>query len=114
MTTTTATATNDKAIAGTILEQMGGLRRLALMTGAKDFMSIAHGVQFGLGRGAKAGIRKVRVILDADDTYTVEFYAGRSATSIRLIKAIAGVYADALMDIFEAETGFYLTLAPRR
>ena len=80
------------SVATTILEQLGG-RRFAAMTGAKHFMSVEGGLQFGLpARFARNGYNKVSVTLRADDT------------------AVEGVYCDQLQDVFRRETGLETTL----
>lgn len=99
----------------TILEQMGGAGRLAMMVGAKNFTTFLAGVQFNIGRGAKDGINKVVVRLDPDDTYTVTFRKpSRTDPMGKVVAEFSGVYADGLMDLFERTTGFYLTMRPRR
>ena len=61
-------------VAFTILDQIGGQRRLVTMTGAKDFLVSEDSVQFAIGRGAKDGINKVVIKLNGWDTYDVTFY----------------------------------------
>jgi hypothetical protein len=102
---------NSLQVAKTICEQMGGIPRLRLMTGAKDFYTLvepACGVQFKIGRGARDGINAVRVLLDAArDTYTVEFLR-LHGTSRKVKFSFEDVYADSLVDLFETTTGFTL------
>ncbi|WP_235612499.1 hypothetical protein [Vibrio cyclitrophicus] len=58
-------------VANTILMQLGG-RRFSMMTGAKQFVAIERGLLFALpARLAKQGINKMRIELEANDTYTV-------------------------------------------
>ena len=93
-------------VAETIIAQLGGTGRLAAMTGARNFMYDSSSLQFSLGRGASRGISRVRVVLDPSDTYTVVF-----ATRMgRVVSTTSDVYADSLRQVFEAETGFYLTV----
>lgn len=68
--------TRNQEIAQTILQQLGG-NHFAVMTGAKNFVAIENGLRFQIGRNAtKANC--VKVILDWDDTYTMQFwYKGR-------------------------------------
>lgn len=97
-----------KQIANTILSQLGGNQFIA-MTGAKQFLSLESGLQFGVGRGAKSGINKVRVILNACDLYDVEFWkCGKF--DFKCVKSLEGVYAEDLRRIFTENTGFYCTL----
>lgn len=104
------------AIAETILAQMGGQRRLTMMTGAKNYVAVDRGLQFKLPRGsAKDGINHVKITLDPSDTYIVECLAVNYKTQDFEVKASEeGVYCDQLMDCFERCTGLYLTFSPRR
>ena len=98
-------------VARTILEQLGGQKRLVVMTGAKNFVGGLNSVSFRLGQGAKNKINAVRIELSPDDTYKVDFMNIRG-TTIKQVASHEGVYADSLPDIFENDTGFYLSLAP--
>jgi hypothetical protein len=95
-------------VALTILEQLGG-GQFAAMVGLKQVIAHPTGVQFGIGHGAKDGINKVLVMLQADDTYTVEFWTVRKFGALRH-EVIEQVYCDSLREIFESRTGFYCTL----
>ena len=99
-------------VANTILEQLGGARRLSAMIGAKNFMG--EGARPGLHEGdlqfqfsakAKNRANAVRVELKGDDTYTVTFY--RTATPLQTFD---GIYADGLTRLFELQTGLALRL----
>lgn len=58
-------------VVNTILQQLGG-NRFIVMTGAKQFVAIELGLMLTLpARLAKLGINKVRVELDASNTYTM-------------------------------------------
>jgi hypothetical protein len=98
------------ATANTILAQLGGGKFLA-MTGARDLLSFDTGLIFALPRGAKNKANKVRVTLDASDTYTVEFFrfSGRTL-ELTPVGAVAGVYADNLRPVFTEATGLHCTL----
>ena len=103
-------------IAQTIAQQLGGFARLKTMTGAKDFVAIERGLQFGVGKNAK-NVNKVIIRLTGDDLYDVEFGRVRSVKGMptyTVLDKTEGAYNDMLMDLFEAATGMYLTLAPRR
>lgn len=102
-------------VAKTILDQMGGVGRLAMMVGAKQFVALPNGVQFKIGGGAKNKITKVRIELDPSDTYNVSFWKGEKVTTLKQVgETHTNVYCDSLMDLFERETGFYLTFKPRK
>lgn len=105
--------TADVRVADEILAQMGGMRTLSVMVGAKNFVALENGVQFSIGSGAKDGINKVRIVLRPSDTYDVEFWKVRG-TSMKKVSEWGDVYNDQLMDLFEKETGMYLTMARRK
>lgn len=97
-------------IANTILSQLGGgSRKIAIMTGANQFMALESGVQFKFPQRVASKGNCVRIVLDADDTYTVTFFAKRGVT-VKEIKTVKEVYCDQLQSIFEAQTGLYLSL----
>ena len=58
-------------IAATILAQLGNAKFIA-MTGAKNFMGFGNGLSMQLPRNASKANR-LKITLDATDTYTVEF-----------------------------------------
>lgn len=99
-------------VAQTILAQFGGSRFIA-MTGAKNFVGSDNYLQFDLPRGfASNKANKCRVTLDANDTYTVEFFKWNArAFDMKLISSDSNVYCDSLRAVFTAETGLYTSLA---
>lgn len=84
-------------IAQTIINQLGGNCFIA-MTGAKQFVSFADGVQFSLPRG-----RKVRISLNAD-LYSLELFTIRTGT-VRRLGLETQIYADKLAAEFSKMTG---------
>ncbi len=97
-------------VAKTILQQLGANRFVA-MTGAKNFMGDDTSLVFSLPR-AKDGINRVKVILDANDTYTVRFIKInlRAKTADDICKVVAedeGIYCDSLQQVFFNRTGLY-------
>tara|TARA_R110000796_G_scaffold41179_2_gene101936 strand:+ start:3605 stop:3919 length:315 start_codon:yes stop_codon:yes gene_type:complete len=100
--------TNSQEIAQTIAQQLGGIRKLSMMVGAKNFVALESGLTFKLGKGAKNGITHVTVKLEADDTYTVNFQRvwGHKVTEKG---SFPGAYNDQLVSLFESTTGFYLS-----
>jgi hypothetical protein len=94
-------------VAQTILSQLGGAGRLAMMCGCKNFLADENSVQFKVGSNAKK-VTACRVVLEPSDTYTVEFYAGRGV-NIRKVSECSDVYADSLRSMFESKTGMYLS-----
>jgi hypothetical protein len=102
----------NQQIAAVIIQQLGGKGRLAAMTGAKDFLAIENGLQFGVGKNA-AGVNKVRIVLVTGDLYDVEFGTVRRVKGVPTYKVLdetKGAYADMLKPLFEKATGMYLTL----
>ena len=113
------------AIADVILKQLGGARRLSMFVGAKGFCSDDGGrtLIFKFPNKARSKPNRIKVTLTAMDDYIVEFGRigrkkdkgyGLMVPTYKVLKTIEGVYCDQLMDIFETETGLYLTLSPRR
>ena len=101
--------TPDLRVAQTILRQMGGGARIALMVGAKDFVSGDKWVRFGWTARAANKANRVEVILDPSDTYRVKFQRlyGNKLTDI---STHTDVYAEDLKRLFENETKLYLSL----
>ena len=107
-------------VANTILLQMGGgAGKIKAMTGAKNFIALPSGVSFDFP--SRKGPNHVKVTLEPDDTYTVEF--GRKAGVQALMSGkvdaenyykkgneYKDVYAEDLKEMFERETGLYLSL----
>lgn len=100
-------AAADLTVANTILCQLGG-NMFRAMTGARDFLGDARSLRFRIGRNAHA-ITAVRVTLEADDTYTVDFIRG-AGTRAYVARTRTGVYADVLRAVFELETGMYASI----
>lgn len=96
-------------IAKTILEQLGG-RRFIAMTGAKNFLGGERSLSFRLpSYFARSGINAIRITLDANDTYTVEFSKLRG-TKFTAVSKHEGIYWGGLPALFTAETGLVTTL----
>lgn len=96
-------------VATTIYQQLGG-NRFSLMTGAKDILSDGNALQFKLpARFANQGINFVRIKLERNDTYTMEFYKFRGL-DLKAIETREMVYADELRAVFTAVTGLDCSL----
>lgn len=96
-----------------IIEQLGG-RRFQVMTGA-EFRYDQDCVIVKLPRKAAKGIGSMRIMLAADDTYTMTFFAQRGSFAagtfrIEQVSEFEGVYCDQLQTIFTDETGLYTSL----
>ncbi len=93
--------------AKTILNQLGG-NRFFVMTGAKVVSTDPISLLMALPRNAK-GIKWVRVLLNEDDTYIIDFVKlvkGTPKTATR----VTGVYVEMLREIFTQYTGLYTSL----
>lgn len=99
--------TTNVQIANTILAQLGG-GRFVVMTGAKFLTAIEGGLHFRIGRN-DAGVNFVRVILDVNDTYRMEFCRLRKS-QVTILTTKVDVYADQLQEIFTDQTGLYTSL----
>jgi hypothetical protein len=100
----------DLTVATTIIEQMGGTRRLQAMVGAHDFLGDDKSAQFGFKGCRKAN--KCRVVYDyGSDLYTFELWHFNKRTfDFKKVFELDGVYWDMLKSLFEEETGLYLSL----
>lgn len=100
-------------IAKTILQQLGG-QRFITMTGARNFVAFpAPGLQFDLPCNSmvKNHIKRVHVILDPSDTYTVlTMSKKRGQLEYVEVERVSGVYCDMLERIFTDMTGLYTSL----
>ena len=103
----TRTVEEQKQIAVTIIEQLGG-QQMKAMTGAYGFVALESGVQFRFRGSRKAN--SCRVILDAMDTYTFELWKIGRKTPPKMVYQIDGAYDDMLIPVFEEQTGLYTHL----
>ena len=99
-----------KRIAGTIIHQIGGVRRLSAMTGAHSFVAMDSGVLFKMkGRNAPGCGNVVRIELSDLDLYSVKVGTVRKG-KVNWKHESEGVYAEMLKGIIENATGRYLSL----
>lgn len=98
----------NQVVAQEILRQMGGIGRISMMTGAKNFVASENSVVFKIGKGAKNKITNIKIELNAMDLYDVTFFRVWG-TKITEIKKVESIYNDMLKSTFENETGFYLS-----
>jgi hypothetical protein len=99
--------TTDLTVAETIRQQLGG-RRLIVMTGAKNFVGGSDFLMFRLPSNfAKNRINYVKIVLNAMDTYDIEFgcVLGLKYT---VVSRSEGVYVGDLRRTFTVATGLYL------
>jgi hypothetical protein len=96
----------------------GGAGKIKAMTGAKNFIALPSGVSFEFS--TTKGLNYCKITLEPDDTYTVEF--GRKMGMQKLMSGnwnvddiykkrneYKDVYAEDLKEMFEKETGLYLS-----
>ena len=96
-------------VAQTILDQMGGVRRLVAMLGAKDILYDAKSVQFKWPNKQRSKGNHVKITLRGDDTYDVVF-TNIAGYDFKVVKEYHGIYADQLIPVFVRQTGLHLRL----
>lgn len=100
------TVVNKRAeLANTIINQMGGWRKLQGLAGAHDMLALDAGVQFSF-KGSKIA-NKMTIELTPMGLYDVKFYKISMKYIERNmipVKEIEGVYNEMLVDIFESST----------
>jgi hypothetical protein len=95
-------------VAKTILMQLGGSGSLKMMLGARDFLDHGNALSFKFPN--RRGPNHVKITLESDDSYTVEF--GRIVKYVLKNKKVhRGIYAETLGPLFTRETGLNLRLA---
>lgn len=97
-------------IAETTIQQLGGYGRLRLMVGADKFTYDKKGTIRFWFKGSRK-VNHLEIVLDPTDTYTMTFRKiTQRGLNVKEINTLSGVYADQLREIFEGETGLYLSL----
>ena len=107
-------------VTATILRQLGGINRLGAMIGAANFISYGPvgadkygegqgGVSFRFSNPGAGKPNYVKIVLDADDTYTVTFGRVRGR-DYKAMAPVHGIYTSNLKALFERTTGVYLSL----
>ena len=96
-------------VAKTILTQLGGNKFIA-MTGAREFVAIENGICFRFPGKTTPRVNYLKIVLQGDDTYSMEFGRvwGMKITTVKMIEG--GVYFDQLQSIFTENTGLYTHL----
>mgnify|MGYP003636314740 FL=1 len=92
-------------LANEIIRQLGGAGKLKMFTGAKGFIALNNGVSFRIGNRKT---NYVKIVLNSMDTYDVTFALLRSGKMVNL-REFNGIYNDGLKELFERETGMYLS-----
>ncbi|OQA77035.1 MAG: hypothetical protein BWY30_01179 [Tenericutes bacterium ADurb.Bin239] len=88
-----------------------GGNRLVAMIGAKNFVRDERNYTIGFKFAAKAKNKAnyCRIKLNSMDLYDVEFISIRGV-NVKTISNHNDLYADMLKNVFETETGLYLSL----
>ena len=71
-------------------------------SGAKDFVGAENFLQFSIPN--KKRVAKIRIVLDAQDLYNLEFYKKKGFEMIKS-KSVDGIFADQMVDIIVKELG---------
>ena len=109
----------DQQKAQTILNQLGG-SKFKVMTGVKNFLyagvtetNKAFWLRMDIPRNA-GGVNRLKVTLNANDTYTMHFYKQRikNYTEVIITKETKyeNIYFDKMKELFTEVTGMYTTL----
>lgn len=110
--------TTRQEVATTIFHQLGEGRFLA-MTGAKHLISIEEGgkkgLQFSLpARFANNGINKIRIFLNSNDLYDIEFgkitKSKTTGYNYKVVISSEDVFCDQMKYVFTKVTGLHLSL----
>ena len=93
--------TTETTIAGTILNQLGG-RRFVAMTGAHSILNLGNGLQVKFKGSKRANVMRVELL--ECDLYTVRFYKMRGL-DCPMVDEYALIYCDDLQRVFTEATG---------
>ena len=109
MSNNTAT---DLTVANIIKDQIGP--KAFFMMGAANLLGDESSLTFKVGRNPRS-VSHVRVTLDADDTYTVEFLRCTTShktyqTTRKVLQSDSLVYAEDLHRVIHSGTGLFLSL----
>lgn len=88
-----------------------GSKRLVAMIGAKNFVRDERNYTIGFKFVGKAKNKSnyCRIKLNGSDLYDVEFISIRGV-NVKTVSVHNDLYADMLKNVFETETGLYLSL----
>lgn len=101
------TNTTNPEIAATILRQFPIMFR---MLGARDVVDLGSGIHFTIPTSPRQRIRKLRITLAADDTYTVEGFTSKALRTGEPTFTLEGVNVENVPSVIQAETGFFTRL----
>ena len=95
---------NNKEIASTILNQLGG-RGFLKMTGSFNLVIGQRNLKMKL-RKNKSGATHLIVELDEWDTYEMKFFKISKIFNVEIVEEYGTIYNEELQDIFTEVTGF--------
>ena len=96
----------DIEVANTILQQIGGMGALKMMTGAYNFIALKNGVSFRI-KNQRANY--IKIMLTSMDLYDVEIGRIRGF-KYTIVEKAEGLYFDQLKGFIEKVTGMTLTV----
>ena len=96
----------DYSVAQTILNQLGGMKRLVIMTGAYNFVASTNAVSF---RIKNRKVNYIKITLNGKDLYDVKFSRIFNYQE-KVVAELNDIYFDQLIPIFEQNTGMYLKM----
>ena len=96
----------DYSVAQTILNQLGGMKRLVVMTGAYNFVASTNAVSF---RIKNRKVNYIKITLNGKDLYDVKFSRIFNYQE-KVVAELNDIYFDQLIPIFEQNTGMYLKM----
>jgi hypothetical protein len=100
------TGSTDYSVAQTILNQLGGMKRLVIMTGAYNFVASSNAVSF---RIKNRKVNYIKITLNGNDLYDLKF-SRIVKYNENVVKEYNDIYFDQLIPIFEETTGMYLRM----
>jgi uncharacterized LabA/DUF88 family protein len=100
------TGSTDYSVAQTILNQLGGMKRLVIMTGAYNFVASSNAVSF---RIKNRKVNYIKITLNGNDLYDLKF-SRIVKYNEKVVKEYSDIYFDQLIPIFEETTGMYLRM----
>jgi hypothetical protein len=96
----------DYSVAQTILNQLGGMKRLVIMTGAYNFVASPNAVSF---RIKNRKVNYIKITLNGKDLYDLKFSRIFNYQE-KVVAELNDIYFDQLIPIFEQNTGMYLKM----
>lgn len=99
---------SSKAVADEIYRQLGGPKIIGML-GAKNFSYGTNALSFWIGRGAKKGINRIKITLNKNDEYDVEF-AKMRGLDYNVLETAKNIQVSKLKDTIRQHTGMELSL----